>query len=153
MYHKTCVLIDSNILITSRKGNQKYINICSVFNVSLFRCILKWPRYSMNYCFLVTKLYLTLCDPMDCSILCFCPSLSPRVCSNSCPWSQWYYLTISSSTTLFCCLQSFQASGSFPVSQLFASGGPSIGTLASASVFPMNIQGWSPLGLTGLISL
>ena len=153
MYHKTCVLIDSNILITSRKGNQKYINICSVFNVSLFRCILKWPRYSMNYCFLVTKLYLTLCDPMDCSILCSCPSLSPRICSNSCPWSQWYYLTISSSATLFCCLQSFQASGSFPVSQLFASGGLSIGTLASASVFPMNIQGWSPLGLTGLISL
>ena len=58
-----------------------------------------------------------------------CPSLSPGVCSNSCPWSQWSYLTISSSTTLFSfCLLSFQASGSFPMSQLFASGGLSIGS-------------------------
>ena len=70
-----------------------------------------------------------------------CPSLSPGVCSNSCPLNQWCYLTISSSTTLFSfCLQSFLASGSFPMSQLFASGGQSIG--ASASVLPMNIQGW-----------
>ena len=80
-----------------------------------------------------------------------CPSLSPRVCSNSCPLSQWWYLTMSFSATPFSfCLPSFLASGSFPVSQLFASGGQSIGALAS--VLPMNIQDWFPLGLTGLIS-
>ena len=83
-----------------------------------------------------------------------CPSLSPGVCSNSCPSSQWFCLTISSSATLFSfCLQSFPASGSFPLSWLFASGGQIIGASASASVLPMNIQGWFPLGLIGLISL
>ena len=83
-----------------------------------------------------------------------CPSLSPRVCSNSCPMSRWCHPTISSSVAPFSsCPQSFSASGSFPVSQLFTSGGKSIGASASASVLPMNIQGWFPLGLTGLISL
>ena len=80
-----------------------------------------------------------------------CPSLSPEVCSNSCPLNWWCYLTISSSVALFSCPQSFPASGSFPVSQLFASGGQTIGASASASVLPMNIQDWFPLGLTGLI--
>ena len=83
-----------------------------------------------------------------------CPSLSPGVCSNSCPLSQWCHPTISSSVipvSLY--LQSFPASGSFPMSQFFASAGQSIGALALASVFPMNIQDWFPLGLTGLISL
>ena len=81
-----------------------------------------------------------------------CPSPSPGVYSDSCPLSQWCYLTISSSTTLFSfCLQSVLASGTFPLSQLFASGGRGIG--ASALVLPMNIQYWFPLGLTGLISL
>ena len=82
----------------------------------------------------------------------FSPSGSPGVCSNSCPLSQWCHPTISSSVVPFSsCPQSFPASGSFPVSQTFASGGQSIG--ASASVLPMNSQGWFPLGLTGLISL
>ena len=80
------------------------------------------------------------------------PSLSPGICSDSCLLSQWCYLTISSSAAPFsCCLQSFPASGSFPVSWLFASGDQSFG--ASASVLPINIQGWFPLGLTSLISL
>ena len=80
-----------------------------------------------------------------------CPSLSPRVCSNSCPSSQWCHPTVSSSITpFFSCRQFFPASGSYPMSWLFASGGWSIG--ASASVRPLNIQGWYPLGLTGLIS-
>ena len=84
-----------------------------------------------------------------------CPSLSPGVCSNMdmSPLSQWCHPTISSSVTPFFCLQSFPASGSFPMSQLFASVGQSIRALHSASVLPMNIQGWFPLGLTGLISL
>ena len=81
-----------------------------------------------------------------------CPSLSPGVCSNSYPLRQWWYLTISSSAAPFSfCLQSFPASDSFPVSLLFTSGGQSIGV--SASVLPMNILGWFPLGLIDLISL
>ena len=83
-----------------------------------------------------------------------CPSPTPRVYPNSCPLSQWCHPTISSSVVLFSfCLKSFPASGSFPASQFFASDGQSIGVSASASVFPMNIQDWFPLGLTGFISL
>ena len=83
-----------------------------------------------------------------------CPSPTPRARSNSCPSSQWYHPTISFSVILFSsCPQSFPASGSFQMSQSFASGGQGIGVLASASVLPMNIQGWFPLGLTGLIFL
>ena len=83
-----------------------------------------------------------------------CPSPSPRACSNSCPLSQWCHPTISSSVTPFSfCLQSFPRLGSFPMSRLFTSGGQSIGASASASVLPVNIQDWFPLGLTGLISL
>ena len=83
-----------------------------------------------------------------------CPSLSPGVCSNSCPPSQWCHSTISSSATPFSsCPQSFPASGSFPVNRLFPSVGQNIGASALASVLPMNIQGWFPLGLIGLISL
>ena len=81
-------------------------------------------------------------------------SPSPRACSNSCPLSQWCHPTISSSVVPFSsCLQSFPASGSSLMSWLFASGGQSIGASVSASVLPMNIQDWFPLGLTGLISL
>ena len=80
--------------------------------------------------------------------------LSPGVCSKSCPLSEWCYLTISSSAALFSfCLQSFPASGSFPVSWLFSSNGQTIGASALASVFPVNIQGWFPLELIGLILL
>ena len=83
-----------------------------------------------------------------------CSSPSPRVCSNSCPLSEWCYLTTSTSDAIFSfCLQSFPASGSFSVSWLFASGGQNTGASAAVSVLPMNIQGWLPLGLTGLISL
>ena len=83
-----------------------------------------------------------------------CPSPTPRAYSNSCPLSQWYHPTISSAVVPFSsCLQSFPASGSFPMSQFFASGGQRIGTSASASVLPVNIQDWSPLGWTGWISL
>ena len=83
-----------------------------------------------------------------------CPSPTPRAYSNSCPSSQWYHPTISSSVIPFSsCLQSFPASGSFLVSQFFTSGGQSIGVSASASVLPMNTQDWFPLGLIGWISL
>jgi len=82
-----------------------------------------------------------------------CPSPTPRVHPNSCPSSRWCYPTISFSVIPFSCPQSFPASGSFPMSWLFTSDGQSIGASASASVLPMNIQGWFPSGLTGLISL
>ena len=83
-----------------------------------------------------------------------CPSLSPEDCSYSNPLSQWCHPTISPSVALFSSWpQSFPASGSFLMSQLFISAGKSIGASASASVIPMNIQGWFPLGLTNLISL
>ena len=84
-----------------------------------------------------------------------CPSPTPGACSNSCPWSQWCHPTISFPTVPFSsCLQYFPASGSFPISQFFTSSGQSwAGPSASSSVLPMNIQGWFPLVLTGLISL
>ena len=83
-----------------------------------------------------------------------CPSPTPGVYSNSCPSSRWCHEIISSCVVLFFShLQSFPASGSFPMSQFFASGGQSIGTSASASVLSKNIQDWFPLGLTGWISL
>ena len=82
-----------------------------------------------------------------------CPSPTPGIYPNSCPLSWWCRQTISSSVIPFSsCPQSFPASGSFPMRQLFASGGQSIGVSASASVLPMNIQDWFPLGLTSLIS-
>ena len=98
----------------------------------------------------VAQSYPTLWDPMGCNT----PAVSPGVCSNSCTSSQWCHPTISSSVIpLSSCLQSFPASGSFPISQFFKSGSQSIGASALASVLPMNIQDWFPLGLTALISL
>ena len=97
---------------------------------------------------------MTLWDPMDCSM----PGSSvlhclPE-CSDSYPLSWWCYLTITSPAIPFSfCPQSFPASGSFQISQFSASGGQSIGPSALALVLPMNIQGWFPLGLSGLISL
>ena len=83
-----------------------------------------------------------------------CPSPTPGVYLNSCPLSQWCHPAISSSVVPFSsCPQSLPASGSFPISQLFAWGGQSIGVSASTSVLPMNTQDWSPLGWTGWISL
>ena len=83
-----------------------------------------------------------------------CPSPTPKACSNSRSSRQWCHPTISSSVVPFSsCLQSFPASGSFPMSQFFVSGNQSIGASASASVLPMNIQDWFPLGWTDFTSL
>ena len=83
-----------------------------------------------------------------------CPSQTLGACLNSCPLSQWYHTTISSSVVPFSSqLQSFPASGSFPMSQFFTSGSQSFVVSASASVLQMNIQDWFPLGWTGWISL
>ena len=105
-------------------------------------------------CHLEAQPHPTLCDPVDNTVQVPLSSTISWSCSNSRPLSWWCYLTISSSAVpLSFCLQSFPASGSFPMSQIFASGGPSIGVSASASVLPMNIQGWFPQRLTSLISL
>ena len=100
---------------------------------------------------IVVQLCLALCDPMDCGTPDFPLSPSPGLCSNSCPLRKWCHPTISYSVVPFSsCPQSFPASESFPMSQLFASGDQII--RASASIIPMNSQGWFPLWLTGLIS-
>ena len=102
----------------------------------------------------VTQLCLTLCNPMDCSMLGLPVHHQIPEFTQTYPLSQWCHPTISSSVVPFSsCPQSFPALGSFQMSQFFTSGGQSIGASASASVLPMNIQGWFPLGLPGLISL
>ena len=114
-----------------------------------------WKRERCCCCCLVSKSCPTLCNPVDWKHSTLpCTSPSPGACSNPCPSSQWCHPTISSSVApFFSCPQSFPALGSFPMCGLFASSGQSIGTSASASVLPMNIQGWFPLGCTGWISL
>ena len=97
---------------------------------------------------------LTLCDAMDCNTSGFpVHHQLLELASNSCPVSRWCHPTISSSVVPFSsCHQSFPTSASFPMSQFFTSGGQSIGATVSASVLPIDIQDWFPLGLTGLIS-
>ena len=109
----------------------------------------------INFCCSVAQLCPTLFGPHGLQHARLpCPSPSPRAWSNSCPLSWWCHPAISSAVVhLSSCLQSFSASGSFPMSWLFISGGQSIGVSALASVLPVNIQEWFPLGLTGLISL
>ena len=126
-----------------------FFNRCGNMKEMLFSdfCI-RFSHWPVGNCS-VAQLCLTLCDLGPQHARFPCPSLSPGVRSNSCPLSQWYHPTISSSVTPFsCCLQSFPASGSFPMSWLFTSGGQSIEASASVSVLPMNIQGLFPLGLT-----
>ena len=102
----------------------------------------------------VTQSSPTLWDPMDCSTSGFPVCYHSWSYSNSCPLNQWCDPTMSSSVVPFSsCFQSFPALGSFPVSQFLAAGGQSIGVLLSASVLPVKIQDWFPLGLTGWISL
>ena len=102
----------------------------------------------------VARSHLTLCEPMDTARRLPCPSPTPGACSNSCPSSWWCHPTISSPVIPFSyCLQSFPASGSFPMSQFFTSGGQSIGVSAATSVLPMNTQDWFPLAWTSWISL
>ena len=119
---------------------------------NLLSCLLGYESSVALCCCLVLSDSLRLHELQHARLT--CPTLSPRVCSNSYPLSQWCYLVISSSASPFSiCFQSFPASGSFPVSRLFASGGQSIGASALAWVLPVNNQGWFPLWLTGFISL
>ena len=115
-----------------------------------------WSKFSVPHCccFSVAKSCLTLWPHGLLQAKLPCPSLSPGICSNSCPLGWWCYPAIFSSAALFSfCPQSFPAAESFPMCWLFSSGGQNIGASASASVLPMNIPGWYSLGLTGLTSL
>ena len=117
-------------------------------------CLRSFKVFHVTACSVQSLSCVWLWDPMDCSMPGLLPSPTPRVDSNSCPLSQWCHPTISSSVVPFYSrLQSCSASGSFQMSQLFTSGGQSTRVSASASVLPMNTQDWSPLGLTGWISL
>ena len=121
-------------------------------------CVSGCPKashsHTQTFFVLVAQLCPTLCDPVGQHARLPCPSLSPGVCSNSRPLSRWCHPTSSPSVpSSSSCLQSFPASGSFPVSQFFISSGQWIGASASASALPTNIQGWFPLGWTDLIFL
>ena len=130
--------------------NGHSINFCSQLFNFVSQTVTYWPSSSIICCCSVMSDCL---QPHGLQHARFpCPPLSPGICSNSCPLSQWCHPTISSPVASFSsCCQSFPASGAFLVSQLFLSGGQNVG--ASATILPMNIQGWFPLGLTGLISL
>ena len=122
-----------------------------VYMVELERSPLLWALYC---CCSVAKSCLTLQSHGLQYAKLPCPSPSPRVCPSSCPLHQWCHPTISPSVTLFSfCLQSFPASGTFPMSQLFISDDQNIGVSASVLVLSKSIQGWFPLRLTSLISL
>ena len=139
-------------------GESPSVSIFRFFCLSLliFFCLFFWGAVLYNLLLLLSRSVVS--DPLWPHRLQHtrrpCCSPSPRACSNSCLLSLWCHPTISSYVIPFSsCLQSFPASGSFPMSRLFESAGQSIGASASASVLPRNIQGWFPWGLTGLISL
>ena len=119
------------------------------------QCDSLWqPWCSMFQFSSVTQSCPILCDSMDCRTPGFpVHHQLLELAQTLVQLSRWCHPTVSSSVIHFSCLQSFPASGSFPMNQFFASGSQTFGAAASASVFPMNIQGWFPLGLTSLISL
>ena len=159
---------ESTVILASGKISQPCWLTPSFWKSIIYKMGLSFiPWHSQLYCsghLLFSCSVVSLCDPMDSVVSDSlwphglqhsrlpCLSSSPRAYSNSCPLSQWCHPTILSPVVPFLpCFQSFPASGSFPMSPFFASGGQSI--VASASVLPMNIQNWSPLGWTAWISL
>ena len=140
------------------KRAMDYLNVVNELNymtqivIMLYEDPNKVTEFLICMCCSVAKSSPTFWNAMNCRTPGFpCPSLSPWVCSNLCPLSRWRHPTISSSVVPFSsCPRSFPASGSFPLSQCFTSGGQSIG--ASAAVLPVIVQSWFPLWLTGLIS-
>ena len=143
---------------------KKRVNLNLFLNFSVYLCLnIHLSIYFSIYLKILVTIYHLLfsCEAVSDSLWPHglqharlpCPSSTPRACLNSCPLSQWCHPTISFSVITFSsCLQSFPESGSFLMSQFFTSGGWSIRASSSASVLPMNIQDWFPLGLTGLIS-
>ena len=134
------------------KVKEEREKIALKLNIQIMRITASSPISSVQFSHSVVSNYLQ-CHGLQNARL-PCPSPTPGACSNSCSLSQWCHLTISSCVIPFASLfQSFPGSGSFPMSQFFASSGQSIGVLASASVLPMNIQEWFPLEWTDWISL
>ena len=123
--------------------------LCTWMEMRVSMCSVTYLQFSS-----VAQSCPTLCDPMDYSTTGLLSITNSQGLLNSCPLSWWCHPTISSSVISFSsCPQSFPASGSFPMSQFFASGGQSIGVSSSASILSVNIQDWFPLGWTGWISL
>ena len=159
------VYIRNNLWISAKEENNDYQihsrhrmvrgGLCTCGMGTEFRVSfgeIRWAVWTSQFSS-VTQLCLTLCNSMDAACQFPCPSPTVKF-AHSCPSSQWCHPTIASSVVPFSrCLQSFPASGSFPMSQFFASVGKSIGASASASVLPMNIEDWFPLGLTSFITL
>ena len=135
-----------------------FLKNLSIVDLQSFRCTAKWFSY---ICVCIQFSQFSHSVVSDClrphelqHARSPCPSPTPRIHPNSCPSSRWCHPAISSSVVPFSsCPQSLPASGSFPMSQFFASGGQSIGVSALASVLPKKSQDWSPLGWTGWISL
>ena len=160
-------LISSNHFVLSSRAMLFFYNKSTKKECKV--CVCGWGKNVkcvFILCWLHIGLILWMSVQFICSVLSYslgphglqharllCLSPTPGACSNSCPSSRWCHPTISSSVVPFSHLQSFIASGSFPVSQFLPSGGQTIGASASASVLPMNIQDWFPSGLTDLISL
>ena len=163
MLIKTEIILGGPNLLTN-KAQALQAAAPALFSWSPFRAIYivalasGWPTSTRTYACVCVYVSVCLCvcvcvSPYPQGSLSIirppCPS-TPRVYPNSCPLSRWCHPTISSSVIPFSsCLQSFPASGSFPMSQLFASGGQRIGVSASESVLPMNIRDWFPFGWTG----
>ena len=138
--------------ISQREKNWIHTGFSPVSTEQVLRAV--WEACLLGYQFSSSVMFNSLQPHVSQHARPPCPSPTPGVYSNSCPLSWWCHPTISSSAVPFSsCLQSFPASGSFPMSQLFTWDGQSIGVSASASVLPMNTQEWSPLGWTGWISL
>ena len=150
------IQVNKNLLYSSGYSCQLFLisfaSIGSLLFLSFIMPILAWNTPSVQFSHSVMSDFLQSHELLHARPP--CPSPTPEVYSDSCPLSQWCHPAISSSVIPFSSwLQSFSASGSFQMSQFFASGGQGIGVSASTSVFPMNIQDWFPLGWTGWISL
>ena len=159
----TSVLMTKSFFMTL-KGSLRYVYLLQWSNITTIRETLECPKpynklFTCVVCFQSVQFSRSVLSdslrPHESQhARSPCPSPTPGVHSNSCPLSWWCHPAISSSVIPFSsCSQSLPASGSFPMSQLFAWGGQSIGVSASASVLPMNTGDWSPLGWTGWISL
>ena len=140
------IFIDTNVNLDLLRSRLNQLNVDA-------KPVCAFELYSSTQFSSVTQSCLTLRPHALQHTRLPCPSPTPGAYSDSCPLSRWCYPAISSSVVPFSsCLQSFPASRSFPMSQFFASGGQRLGVSASASVLPMNIQDWFPLGWTGWIS-
>ena len=154
----SCDISTSVLLLHAINMGNFNLRIQSQIHTLSFNGLRCFPPFSLSQLSVqfssVAQSCPTLCDPMNHHTRPPFPSPTPGVHSNSCPSSRWCHPAISSSIVPFSsCSQSLPASGSFPMSQLFAWGGQSTGVSASASILPKNTQDWSPLGWTGWISL